>query len=1167
MEPPQGPVRPKPTGPPLAPPDTVRPDPALELLASPDEAPTEVPSSRGTTGSTNRVDSESTHSDLVAQVAITCAAQQSPEAWLAEHGYQVERLLGRGGQGEVFLARQQALSRDVAIKVPRSDIVLTVDFQRRFLDEAKIVSQLEHPNVIAVFDMITESYPAIIYEYCTGGTLADLLQRGQTLEETAAVKLFALIADALGFAHERGVLHRDLKPSNIMLVPSDRGSDQQHTFCHQGAWYVPKLADFGLARLDRGGGGELTDAATGMVPGTPDYMSPEQSIGRGSDAGTFSDTFSLGVVMYRAVVGKLPFKADSRISSILQIENSDFELPRRRRPELSTDLEAVILKSLKANPAERYRDGHQLAEDLQRLQAGLPVDALPYTWRNRVQYFVRRYPAAALSGLIVLLCLLSVVAVLWRHHVLKDESLRNLAAINRKLEAAIERSERSEAAEIAQRKRAEDLLYVSEVRLADIAFQAGDMANYQQILENHIPAAEQADHRTFSWHWLWEQGHPAPLEIDRYPAAAHSVELSDDGRWLLTASADGHFRIYETDQWQLVASQASDQGEINAACFSPDLQYVATSGDDGTVKVWDRQTQQLLQTLAPYQNSQAFAVRFTSDSQQIVVCSHKPVISVWNWRTAERVAELTDHTGAVHELRISADGRQMLSAGRYGECFLWDTTTWKRIRSLPSLRQQRIADAIFFTTQDGSWVVQATLPSSTNAHATLLLQSTSSKERHILQTVAIGFQSISAIEELGILVVGYRDGGLSVLDISDFLARPIRPNPQAKVLRRWNGHDSRVYSLDLTPDKKYFVSCSRDGQVCRWPTGSNQQVEFLDLQDVAGIDPSDMVHSLTYAAEKPRVVLLTHDEELILWDPLGDQPARIVNDIRGQAPPEEVSAIVVDPAGKVLYLGNTSGDVARLDLQGSRATTVWKASRAVNHPEGVPAASQLVLSPDGKILAHAISRTPEVLALYATDSGRLLGEHRPPNWTSSNANGPAFSPQTDSQQGGRIAYAAGGQLVALQWDHQPADGSPLPLQPLATARLPSKDATNLAFYDHDTVIVAADNNQLWRWSLNHLEQPLQLFKGQCGTLVTYCPSTKEIWTSLAEHAVSTWCPFTSQHILNIAIPASGSAGSIQYIGKAVVGNTSISRVFWHPLDVTLGTQPPATPPITANKAD
>jgi len=129
---------------------------------------------------------------------------QSPAMWLGARGYRIDRLLGRGGYGEVYLADHPKLPRQVAIKVPRVDVVLTAEFKRRFLDEANIVAQLEHPNVVTIHDMIADPYPAIIYEYCGGGTLQEFKQaNGDPIDEPTAIKLFALVADALAFAHNR----------------------------------------------------------------------------------------------------------------------------------------------------------------------------------------------------------------------------------------------------------------------------------------------------------------------------------------------------------------------------------------------------------------------------------------------------------------------------------------------------------------------------------------------------------------------------------------------------------------------------------------------------------------------------------------------------------------------------------------------------------------------------------------------------------------------------------------------------------------------------------------------------------------------------------------------------------------------------------------------------
>lgn len=359
---------------------------------------------------------------------------QSPAMWLGAQGYRIDRLLGRGGYGEVYLADHPKLSRQVAIKVPRADVVLTADFKRRFLDEANIVAQLDHPNIVTIYDMIADPFPAIIYEYCGDGTLQSLKRAdGKPLDEATAVKLFMLVADALAFAHNRGVLHRDIKPSNILIQAAvDRGD--AHSFFLDGRWWTPKLADFGIAKVYGEG---HTETASGMVAGTPEYMSPEQAIGRSRDIGTFSDTFSLGVVFYRMLIGQVPFPATTRISSILKIENGDYVIPRRARPELSADIEAVIVKSLRPSPPDRYRDASELLGDLRRLSEGKPVQARPYTWRDRVTQTVRRYPVVAVSTLFTLIGFSLFIAMTWRTSRQQRSVIAAMEVINRELAAAI----------------------------------------------------------------------------------------------------------------------------------------------------------------------------------------------------------------------------------------------------------------------------------------------------------------------------------------------------------------------------------------------------------------------------------------------------------------------------------------------------------------------------------------------------------------------------------------------------------------------------------------------------------------------------------------------------------------------------------------------------------
>jgi eukaryotic-like serine/threonine-protein kinase len=258
--------------------------------------------------------------------------------------YRVIELLGEGGCGRVYLARDDDFNRDVAIKVLNPEQIADPADVEAYLAEARILARLDHPNIVRAYDLgrTDDGLCYIVSQYIAGGNLADRIKKDRPSFIDAS-KLIASISEAAHYAHNHGVVHRDIKPANILLDASSK----------------PFLADFGLALKDE-------DVGKGaMRAGTPDYMSPEQARSEGHRVDGRSDIFSLGVVFYELLTGRLPFSADSGEEVMDKIVNSDPRPPRGIDDTIPKELERICLKAISKRASERYNIATDMAEDLE----------------------------------------------------------------------------------------------------------------------------------------------------------------------------------------------------------------------------------------------------------------------------------------------------------------------------------------------------------------------------------------------------------------------------------------------------------------------------------------------------------------------------------------------------------------------------------------------------------------------------------------------------------------------------------------------------------------------------------------------------------------------------------------------------------------------------------
>jgi serine/threonine protein kinase/Flp pilus assembly protein TadD len=330
-------------------------------------------------------------------------------------GYEILDVLGKGGMGIVYKARQVHLKRVVALKMIRS-VEANPEELARFQAEAEAVAALHHANIVQIYEVGQhQGKPFFSLEFVEGGSLDHQL-KGNTLASTQAAALVQKLAQAMHAAHERGIVHRDLKPANVLLGSvsgPEQAANERTDSTAELTLGVPKITDFGLAKkLDDDSG----QTQTGKVVGTPCYMAPEQARGHIDQIDARTDVYALGAILYECLTGKPPFKGRSVSHTLEQVKDQEPVPLRQLQARVPRDLETITLKCLHKEPQRRYQSAAELAQDLHRFLTNQPIQARPVSPSERLVKWVRRRPALASLYAVVFLAVSSLLGMVAWHY-------------------------------------------------------------------------------------------------------------------------------------------------------------------------------------------------------------------------------------------------------------------------------------------------------------------------------------------------------------------------------------------------------------------------------------------------------------------------------------------------------------------------------------------------------------------------------------------------------------------------------------------------------------------------------------------------------------------------------------------------------------------------------
>ncbi len=618
--------------------------------------------------------------------------------------YELLGEVGRGGMGIVYKARQLSLNRLVALKVVAPEQLASPKAVERFHTEAEAAANLDHPNIVPIYETSQiEGRHYFSMKLIEGQSLASRMadfrlpianvksqggaastSRSQIANRQLQIaNLLAQVADAVHYAHQRGILHRDLKPGNILLNAA-------------GGAHV---SDFGLAKLVEG---DSSLTLSGEVLGTPAYMAPEQAAGRVSQITVAADVYSLGVILYELLTGRPPFARATPIETLHAALHEEPPSPRLLNSAVARDLETICLKCLEREPGRRYTNAQEFGDELRRFARGEPIQARATTPTEKVWRWCRRKPALAASLLVLhVVMALGLAGILWEWRSAKTNA----------------------TAARANELSARESLYAADIGLAQQALASDNLRQALDLLEKSVPKPGEPDLRGFEWRYLWRQCQSDELfSLPGHGDTVESVAFSPDGKRLATGSMDTTVKIWDLASRRGMATLTNHTEPVDSVAFSPSGNVLATASDNA-VWLWDTKTFRPLRSLPdailkakfspdgkflitgmtnglifwdtetwtalrklelagllrshpdwPNNDSAEFGLAFTSDSHRVGVASNEG-IRILRIPDLQETAMLPDSLPRLRPIAFSPDGRTIAAAALGHVVKVWDVET------------------------------------------------------------------------------------------------------------------------------------------------------------------------------------------------------------------------------------------------------------------------------------------------------------------------------------------------------------------------------------------------------------------------------------------------------------------------------------------------------------